>query len=337
MKPVKIVTHSEDIDGLAAQAMLRRLYRDQGVPVAAGSLVTSTELRAELLTRTRDEVGRVVVADLALGESVLSDSELIAFAGAHELVVHDHHDVGAHRADLLARVCHEGGLVPGTCSARLVQAAHFPDDPGFALLADACQATDFSVMGSAFWLGSKLNALIAHSDAAGLDRLADDLADGRVLTEGELSPEYRAAWDVASARDTAALAEMRAHSRLVDCGGIGVAVGSVPRYVSTKLALGALAFTGPGRPDIGCLAWLGTPHVHVVAYLRDLPADLAGFCRAHGGGGRDNAGGFPYRTVITADNVAEAIEWTTHELGDWLDAARRGASVGAPANSGGDQ
>ncbi|MBI2102511.1 hypothetical protein HYT55_01630 [Candidatus Woesearchaeota archaeon] len=314
-----IVTHGEDPDGVISHALLWQLceqgYKEE--PAGHSFLrydTLSDELPSFVEIAQAGHPCNLFVADINFnpanfrrrGKKGLLDPLREATTFMHWI---DHHE----GTRTYAKRLHDKGIFvsysPNQCAAlQIARHNKLLGDPYFRQLAQIAQAHDYARTGDvndAVLAGNKLEGIIALGNASEnydlLLGLAFGLKERTVLTTdlglvdepwGEIYGQYEQhkAEALSELEKTLLPARVDNARVLFACASPILSQKPAPRYLRERY--------GSHYDTIVC--FFGAPYRnHIILGNEASPFDIVGACRALGGGGRNNSGGFTRKKAIT--------------------------------------
>ncbi len=282
------LTHQEDLDGIASQAILKRTDPEL-VPFYAD--YPSFLSRLYEVEREAADGSQVVITDLGLSASAVDGMAAWAerLSRRASITSIDHHPLPQQARKVAPFVSFIIGA-DETCTAELVQLHYLPSDPVARRLAKYAKATD---LGGENPDAFKIDKVVkADSSPAALDTLSTKLSRGTFWDE-----EMEAIYQGRLKLERTEIEELFSPDRLyeVEESGLKIAFSYSevlhPEESAEKLSLSGFDLGVGVNPNLQ----------NVVVYSSTSSVDLAELCQFLGGNGHRDRAGFPYAEPLVVD------------------------------------
>lgn len=325
-----IITHSADPDGLVSAAFVTDILESSGI--AYGLRFADYPNLTEVMKNAAKETGKAIyILDLALRTKSVHDEVLKPLLDNNEVHYFDHHEIEVDRIGLL-----EKGLntfistSERICTARLIAEHYQIEGSEHKLLSDCAQATDYpgTVDAESTQLGTELAQAISNASRLGLDNVVQIIREGlynhRVWRDGysltgELSrgaARTRKAMEIATAQLEKSATSQELFNGTDSAVVVAVAMADQSLYMMAGYQVlnqrcpeaqvcfvsyeSVSVFAGPGMSS-------KQPQVPLLAFLEE-----------QGGGGRNDMGGFQYKSPTHIGNYEERRDTLLQKYEEFL-------------------
>jgi len=310
-----ILSHNADPDGIISATLLSSVHRETQPQLRFADYPDLEEAMATILV---DKPSHLIASDLPFREHSITDSSLIAVM-EHGLSYFDHHPLSPERRQLLLKGSkHFVYTETPQCTSKLV-CAFYQLGTDEQYMARVAQALDYpgSETPDIDALSAQLNWVIRPESGLTLvdivTTLQKNIAGNTWQKDGQLTGSLRESYENIMHLADAARAKLESSITTHTVGNYKAVCACSPQLLYMKEGLKTLRNLQPDA-DIHTVFY---ESVSMIADATKVPVEklpLLPYLKSKGGGGRQNGGGFTYKTPTTSANYAERRDQFLEDL-----------------------
>lgn len=332
-KDAVIITHSEDPDGIISAVFIADFLKSKNVEYEL-RFADYSNLAKVIGTATKESGKSFYILDLGLSQAKLSKEAMLTLLENNEVHYFDHHELEIEYRDLFRKKCKtfvsKSEMI---CTSRLIAEHYKLEKKEYKLLSDCAQATDYygSISSEFTELGTELAKAISSASELSLQNIVKTLRKG--LYHHQIwRKNYNLTGELAKRAVKAQKMMNVAMPQFEQSASCNEIFDNNASTVMTVTAMSADSLNILSGMFAYLLLKEKHPEAHVCFVFYESGSVFAGqgkcleqtqimvveFLKKQGGGGRDNMGGFQYKTPTNTDNYKERKDSLIQDFKNFL-------------------